>query len=359
MKKIYSLSFALLSLGTFAQQGQPAPYYNGFNFSQQGNSLKTALANKISSTHTRQLTYQEAENAIMVTDADPSSNSNVFLVYGFSNNICPSSVSDDNDHKRRYKYNDGAGSTCEWNREHTYAKSLATPGLDNEGPGADVHHLRSCDVDRNSMRGNLRFAAGSGNSGNMGGGWYPGDEWKGDVARMIMYMYLRYGDRCLPRNAAIGTAPASDGNMVQMLLDWNREDPVSQYEDNRNTYLGNTGNAYGQGNRNPFIDNPYLATLIWGGQPAQDRWGIMSTNDAFTANVVIYPNPANGNEVTVYSEASLDKIELVNINGQTVKSISKPVSSNNNYKINNLSSGFYMVKLLSGDKAAVKKLIVN
>lgn len=359
MNKLYTLSIALLGISAFAQQGQPAPYYNGFNFSQEGMNLKNALANKISSTHTNELSYQEAENAIKVADLEPGSNSNVLLLYGFSDNICPSSSADDNNHRRRNKNSDGAGSNCEWNREHTYAKSLGTPDLGETGPGADAHHLRSCDVDRNSMRGNLRFTSGSGNSANVGGGWYPGDEWKGDVARMIMYMYLRYGDRCLPRNAVIGPSPASDGNMVQLLLQWNAEDPVSQYEDNRNTYLGNAGNAFGQGNRNPFIDNPYLATLIWGGQPAQDRWGIMGTQDVFTANTTIYPNPANSSEVTVYSENMLDNIQLININGQIIQTINKPVQSSNKYTLGNLSSGFYMVRLMSGSASVVKKLIVN
>lgn len=360
MKKIYFFTVALLCSGVYAQDGAPAaPYYNGFNFNQQGNTLKSALATKISSTHTNTLTYQEAENAIMVTDLEPGSNANVLLLYGFSSNICPTSSSDDNDHRRRNKNSDGGGSVCQWNREHTYAKSLGTPDLGETGPGADVHHLRSCDVDRNGQRGNSRFTAGSGNSGNMGGGWYPGDEWKGDVARMIMYMYLRYGDRCLPRNAVIGNTLSTDSNMVQVLMDWNREDPVSQYEDNRNTYLGNAENPYGQGNRNPFIDNPYLATLIWGGQPAQDRWGIMSTKDSFISNVLVYPNPANGNEVTVFSKATLDNIQLINMNGQLIQYIDKPVQNNSTYKLNNLSSGFYMIKLSSGSHSTIKKLIIN
>ena len=111
----------------------------------------------------------------------------------------------------------------------------------------------------------------SGNSGDVGSGnWYPGDEWKGDVARMIMYMYLRYGTRCLPSNVAIGTTNSIDSNMIDLLLEWNVEDPVSDFEKQRNTYHENTSNMYAQGNRNPFIDNPAFATSIWGGTQAED-----------------------------------------------------------------------------------------
>ena len=43
--------------------------------------------------------------------------------------------------------------------------------------------------------------------------------------------------------------------------------PVSAFEIQRNNVIEGA-----QGNRNPFIDNPYLATLIWGGNPAENKW---------------------------------------------------------------------------------------
>ena len=60
--------------------------------------------------------------------------------------------------------------------------------------------------------------------------------------------------------------------MIQILLEWNAEDPVSQIEVQRNNYLGDRTNQYAQGNRNPFIDNPHLATQIWGGPDAENKW---------------------------------------------------------------------------------------
>jgi endonuclease I len=363
MKKITSLAMLFISAATFAQAGAPAaPYYNGFNFNQTGTALKSALATKITTTHTNSLSYAEAESALKIVDLDPndSSNQNLLLVYGFSNNMCPTSAADDKDHRRRSKNSDGGGNSCEWNREHTYAKSLGNPDLGTSGPGADAHHLRAADVDRNSDRGSEKFAAGSGNSGDVGSNWYPGDEWKGDIARMMMYMYLRYGNQCLPKNVGVGTINATDTNMINLFLDWNAQDPVSEFEDARNTYLGSTSNQYGQGNRNPFIDNPYLATLIWGGTPAENRWPSLAIeNHDLLANLTVYPNPSNDHRVIIESTMTISSIELLNINGQLVQQIKSPALQDNRYVMENLPSGFYFLRLESDGQMATKKIIVN
>ena len=81
------------------------------------------------------------------------------------------------------------------------------------------------------------------------------DEWKGDVARMVMYVNLSYGD------------DFDEVGSLELFLKWNREDPVSAFELQRNNVIESV-----QGNRNPFIDNPYLATLLWGGEAAENTW---------------------------------------------------------------------------------------
>ncbi|UOK41907.1 MULTISPECIES: endonuclease [Flavobacterium] len=371
MKKNYTLTLLLLLSVTlsFAQTGAPAsPYYNGFNWNLTGTALKNALATKITTTHTNLLSYTPGVwEASKVTDLDPNdaTNTNVLLIYGFSNNICPTSTADDNDHRRRDKNSNGGGTLCEWNREHVFAKSLADPDLDDGGSsdaGEDAHHIRSSDVDRNNDRASEKFAQGSGNSHDVTvTTWYPGDEWKGDVARMIMYMYLRYGSQCLPIYAGVGTPVAADGNMIDLFLQWNAEDPVSQYEDNRNTYHGNTANTYAQGNRNPFIDNPYLATLIWGGPTAQNRWPTLSTENFNTlANISIYPNPTKDNRITITSETELNEIQLINSNGQIIQDIKSPAAFQNTHTLNNLPRGFYLVKLsAANNKTITKKIVVN
>ncbi|GAA4757735.1 MULTISPECIES: endonuclease [Flavobacterium] len=368
MKKIYFLTSLLCSLIAFSQNGAPAaPYYNGFNWTLTGQNLKNALSTKIINTHTNFLSYTPGIwEASKITDLDPNdaTNTNVLLLYGFSNNMCPASTADDNDHRRRNKDSNGGNNSCEWNREHVYAKSLGTPPLDDAAPsdaGEDAHHLRAADVQRNANRGNRKFATGSGNSGNVGGDWYPGDEWKGDVARMMMYMYLRYPTQCLPINVGTGATVAGDTNMINLFLQWNAEDPVSQYEDNRNTYHDSNG-TYAQGNRNPFIDNPYLATVIWGGIAAQNRWpAIFLSTDEFVAleRTTVYPNPSNDNTITISSEVDLDKIEVINLNGQLIQIIKDLSNNQKSTTINNLPQGLYLLKLSSGNAVSTKKIIIN
>ncbi|NDP27587.1 MAG: T9SS type A sorting domain-containing protein [Flavobacterium sp.] len=367
MKKIYSI-LALLSISLLvAQAGAPAsPYYDGSNWTLTGTALKNALATKITVTHTNLLSYTPGIwEASRMTDLDPNNSNNVLLIYGWENGSDNSITND----RSRDKYANG-GNNGNWNREHTYAKSLGTPTLIDGGTannsssdaGEDAHHLRPADVQWNGIRGNSTYATGSGNSGNVAGGWYPGDEWKGDVARMMMYMYLRYGTQCLPINVGTGTSPASDSNVVNLFLQWNAEDPVSAFEDARNTYHGNIANTYAQGNRNPFIDNPYLATLIWGGAVAQNRWPsiILSTEhiDKF-ANISIYPNPTNSHKIKIQTDIVLDEIELINIDGQLMQVIKKPSLENQTYTLENLPQGFYLLKMTSDNQSTTKAIIVN
>ncbi len=379
MKKIFTILLLSVELVTFAQSGAPAnPYYNGFDWTQTGNTLKDALATKITSTHTKLLEYFEAENALQISDRDPSDPINVFLVYGFSSNICTytnetnyGTFANWNEHRKRHREADQPATVapnpplteCVWNREHIYALSLGTPALVTSSPsaGTDAHHIRTSDVDRNALRGNKKFASGSGNSGVVGSNWYPGDEWKGDVARMMMYMYLRYPTQCKPINVGTGSVVATDTDMIQLFLQWNAEDPVSQYEDLRNTYLGNASNAYGQGNRNPFIDNPYLATRIWGGQVAQNRWPTVLGTESFDFenSVSIYPNPTSNGNVNISSTIEWNEINIYNLNGQLTQRIKEPNFVNNEMQINNLTKGFYFVTFVSENRNVTKKLIIN
>ncbi len=257
------LLLVLLIISAIGHSQVPA-YYNDVNITLSGNALKDELGNKVTNTHTTFLTYTPGVwEALKQTDLNPTDPSKVILVYGY-NDVDGNSTTD----RTRGVDNNGGGSN-DWNREHVYPKSLGNPNLGTEGPGADAHHLRPADTQRNSSRGSRKFADGSGNSGPTSQGhWYPGDEFKGDVARMMMYVYIRYGNRCLPKNVGVGTVTTSDNNMLQLFLEWNAEDPVSQLELQRNPLLENI-----QGNRNPFIDNPAFATKIWGGPQAEDRFG--------------------------------------------------------------------------------------
>ena len=267
MKKLLLLSLLIFSAFIYSQES----YYDGLDFSKSGIALKVDLATRITSTHTNFLVYTPGVwEASKVTDVNPENNSEVLLIYGYAAS---------GEYSRTRGVNDNGGSQGQWNREHVYPRSLGNPNLEFVGPGADAHHLRPADVNYNSQRSNTIFAEGSGDSGNVSGGWYPGDEWKGDVARMMMYMYVRYDEVCLPSRVGNGSNASTPDDMIDLFLKWNVEDPVSDFERQRNTYHNNTSNTYAQGNRNPFIDNAYLATRIWGGDPAEDYWGIFTTQD--------------------------------------------------------------------------------
>ena len=337
-KQILFLSISLYSIFILAQES----CYDDVNLNLTGISLKEALATKIITTHTNNLSYTPGIwNAVMVTDMNPIDNSEVLLIYGFENGSDSNSTND-----RERNINDNCTSnSCVglWNREHVYPTSLATPDLDQDGtngpPYADAHNLRPCDSQRNSSRGNKKFIAGSGNSGPTGTGWYPGDEWKGDVARIIMYMYLRYDERTLPSNVGFGSNSDTPDDMIDLFLQWNADDPVSTIEKQRNPYHENTSNSDAQGNRNPFIDNPRLATRIWGGPEAEDIWGIYSNTDTEAPSV---PSGLTVTNTTTYSidlswTASTDNIGVssydVYVDGNLEAS-----TSNINYTITGLSS---------------------
>ena len=271
IKKITFLLVFVCSTCMYAQQ----TYYNDVNLNLTGITLKEELATKIISTHTQFLFYDQVWGASKATDVNPNNNQEVLLIYGFENG---SDADVTNDRERGI--DDNSGTPGDWNREHVFSQSLGIPPLSDAGPGSDAHHLRPADAQRNSSRNNRKFTTGSGNSGiQQNGGWYPGDEWKGDVARMMMYMYVRYNNRCLPSNIGTGDNSSTPDDMIDLFLQWNVEDPVSDFEKQRNTYHENTANQNAQGNRNPFIDNPILATRIWGGSKAEDSWGIYTSND--------------------------------------------------------------------------------
>jgi len=338
----------LLSFWFYSVLGQQA-YYSGIDFTKSGLDLKSDLTTLITNTHTNILSY--GWNATQATDVNPTNTSNVLLIYGYE----PGNDTDcTNDLER--SVNSNGGSNCDYNREHVYPKSLGTPSFESRStPGADGHHIRASDVQRNGTRGNQLFADGSGNSSNVTGGWYPGDEWKGDVARIIMYMYLRYGSQCLPSNVGVGSSTETPDEMISLFLQWNAEDPVSDYEDNRNTYHSNLSNTYAQGNRNPFIDNPYLATKIWGGSVAEDRWGTLSNHENILQSVKVYPNPVHQNKVFINTQEELD-IEIYNVLGKLVLKtrLSQP---KNGLNISSLADGMYLLKLSTHKHTTTQKLI--
>lgn len=341
MKKITLLAL-LVPLLSFGQQD----YYNDTSVHLAGNDLLLELRAKLSRFN-ENYNYGDFRETTLITDANSENNSEVVLIYGFDDTDVDCTTD------RTRNNNQFGGDNCEFNREHTFPRSLANPSMgdtnnSNTGIVADPHNLRPSDVQRNGNRGSKKFADGSGSSGDVGSGnWYPGDEWKGDVARIIMYMYIRYGERCLPSLVTEGTLQ-NDTDMLDVLLQWNVDDPVSEEEMQRNDPLEQE-----YGNRNPFIDNPILATNIWGGPDAEDFWGVLSTSTFDAQNISIYPNPAD-TFVEITTTLPYKQVIVYNIVGKQV--IHQEFNDDQAIDISTLSAGVYMVQI---DDNTAQKLVVN
>ena len=286
MKHIYLVFLLVTSIG-FAQLTPPASlqtYYTDVDFSKTGSDLYDDLATTTIAKHTTFLTYSQRHQFLYNADEDSSNESNVLLMY-----------SGESRSKTEYVSGSNPNSTQTFNTEHVYPRSLLDIGISE----ADLHLLRSCDTNINSSRGNNPFTDGSGTPNqayfSTGSSFFPGWEWRGDVARIIMYVNLRYNE------------PFSSVGTLNLFLEWNAADPVSlnEIEDNRNTVISDA-----QGNRNPFIDNPYLATVIWGGTPAQDRWNTTpDTEVPTTPTALVAVNPTE-TTVDLSWTASTDNIAV-------------------------------------------------
>ncbi len=150
-----------------------------------------------------------------------------------------------------------------WNREHVWPKSLG--GNSTTGGGADMHHIRPSDAVVNSTRSNKKYGyAATGKavygsnpaSGYLGGHsstyYEPLDNVKGDVARICLYVYVRWGSDWG------ATDITKVFQSVDVLLEWCELDPVDTWEMGRNEVIQNI-----QGNRNVFIDYPELAWVLF------------------------------------------------------------------------------------------------
>ena len=344
----------LIFITSFSISFSQESYYNDVDLTLHGMQLKEALASKITRTHTNILPYTPGVwEASKITDINPENNSEVILIYGWENGTDQDIT---NDRTRNKNLQDtGSGESFVWNREHVFSKSLANPVLiglgSSKGPGSDAHNLRPADRSTNSSRNNFKFTLGQGNSGRSSitysgpqgpetRGWYPGDEWKGDVARMMMYMYLRYGEQCLPTAVGVGSQQFITDDMIDLFLQWNIEDPVSEFEKGRNTFHENSTNTYAQGNRNPFIDNPYLATRIWGGESAEDLWGNYTSSDteAPTTPTNVVASNETSSTIDITWTAASDNIGVTQYRIY-IDAVLTAQTAEVNFKITNLQPG--------------------
>ncbi|MEU1946827.1 endonuclease [Streptomyces sp. NPDC020125] len=217
---------------------------------KSGPELKAALHTIISDQ--TKVSYDEVWDALKSTDEDPDNPSNVILLYS----------------GRSQSKDASGGNPDDWNREHVWAKSHGDFGTAT-GPGTDLHHLRPANVKVNSIRGNKDFDNGGQDVPDAPGNrtdddsFEPRDQVKGDVARMILYMAVRYdgddGFADLEPNDNVDNGSAPNIGRLSVLKEWSAEDPPDAFEEHRNQVIYDSF----QHNRNPFIDHPEWVDSIW------------------------------------------------------------------------------------------------
>lgn len=272
---VVALTATMVSFtGSMFASAEVGGYYSGIT-ATSGQSLLGQLHDLITTTHTHYTSYNDCKNPAYVKQTDPGSSSSYVMEFYSQADISSTW---------------GSGNVGTWNREHVWCQSLSNGLWGETGGGADMHHIRPVESGLNSTRGNDKFGDvnkqnpkyykdKNGNQvalgGYLSGGVFePIDEVKGDVARIVMYVYTHYNDY---KNVG-GTTNGSGGSYgtlkftnvvaekteeqaIALLLKWNEMDPVDDIERTRNEAVYEI-----QGNRNPFIDNENYAKAIWGGE---------------------------------------------------------------------------------------------
>ncbi|MES2410800.1 MAG: endonuclease [Bacteroidota bacterium] len=375
MKRIFTLflvSFTFISIAQNATQSVnsiPPGYYN--TATGTGYTLKTQLFNIIDDHNDRG--YSGLYTTYLTSDIDSFYENNGTMLDMYTENPIGSEC--------EFVYGGGlqddgtlGNNECErYNREHTIPQSYFGNGV--QPMYSDAHFVVPSDKHVNAQRGDLPYGKvnvanwtstnGSKRGSNLNSGYSfgfsgtvfePIDEFKGDFARLFFYFATRYESdlvgfyttsTSLSKVMFDGTADHTfSQTFLNILLTWNTQDPVSTKEIVRNDAI-----YARQNNRNPYIDHNEYVTAIWGLPLA------VSTFD-FESAVSIYPNPSS-DVVNISTTVSLEKIDIITVNGQVLQQIKNPIIENNTYTISNLPKGFYFLKLSTATNSVTKKVLVN
>ena len=230
MKLLISAGVAMLgvhqAVAASCSKAQVEPYAFGSYYAEalnkSGAELRASL-NKIISSNVKSQSYSCVWNMIEEADEDPGNPDNVILIYN----------------QQSYPKAAKSGRSYpgpKWNREHLWAKSHGFPKK-SQAAYTDGHHLTASDETCNSRRGNLDFGEGghwvSGcNSQTNGNTWTPPQQNRGDIARSLFYMAVRYegndGSRTPNLNLADNLTSVGRPLMGKLctLYQWHKDDPV-------------------------------------------------------------------------------------------------------------------------------------
>jgi endonuclease I len=337
----------------------PAGYYSSLE-GLSGAALKQAIQNIIANPSVVRLhSYADIWEILNSSDQNPQNSNQVWCMYVEQ----PMSKIDQQQ---------GSSIVGKWNREHIFCQSRggfevangdsadginvwnSTSAATTVDGVSDAHHIRAENGQENSSRNNKNYGPVNTSTVYAGPAGTQGS-WKGDVSRALFYMAVRFnglnvvnGDpsEYLPST----TTPSGNIGDLATLLSWNQSDPKDDFEMNRNNYIYTW-----QMNRNPFIDYPNLADYIWGIHAGEQWFSTLGTNDVSDLKFLMYPNPAS-DKLTIAGIEGEGTAEIYSVTGQKVKTFTFTGQTTLNLE---LSSGLYMVKIISEYKSATRKLIVR
>lgn len=255
----FILGTLLLLLAQSVGATIPDGYYNKID-GEKKSELKKQLKSCIAS-HTV-LSYNSLWSHYEETDVVPNTQKQVFDYY--SPNV--------------YYYTGNGTAPSGANKEHSCPQSWWGKGAGCNAY-SDLFNVLPSEANANSAKSNYpvgevnsatysngRIKVGSSKRSEYSGKVFePADEHKGDFARIYFYIATIYSDANWTTSSSIPCAfqkenyPTIKTPFIQMLLEWNRQDPVDDWE------IGRQERVYShQHNRNPFIDYPQLAEYIWG-----------------------------------------------------------------------------------------------
>jgi len=229
------------------------------------------------------------------------------------------------------------GTSDTWNREHLWPQSRGVGEID--AAFTDVHHLRPADWNVNAARNNNYFAdctvysndieeceipahpeAAADTAQGSDETFLPPAVVRGDIARALFYMAVRYRDEGL-RLTDCPSLSDDDNNKkmayLSQLLQWHADDPVDAAEEQRNQRACERW----QGNRNPFVDDATLVEPLFG-KPAEypyvcDDTVITGDTPAPAAPTTQSPAaaaPSNNNKASSCSDLAAGDILFVTVN---------------------------------------------
>lgn len=270
------LLISLLCLTGWSSFSQSTSTYYSGTSGLTGFNLKARL-HKILSQKNINWNYGDLVSYFEITDRDSFYENDGTLLDIYSEN--PTETDPYNYHYETPSLISGASTEGEgWNREHIVSQSF----FNSHYPMySDLHFVIPTDARVNQRRSNLPFgkvnsspAFTSLNGSKVGNSISPGytlsvfepiDEFKGDIARMILYAAVRYQDMIPTFDYLNGRSPFHERHemgikpwLLQQLILWHNSDPVSTKELKRNEAIYQI-----QGNRNPFIDHPEWVNAIW------------------------------------------------------------------------------------------------